>query len=264
VLRHAPLTAVKGGIDRLRPKGGTRADSLFDLVNAFITEEYQVVPRPGTLRNAALPPGTVGLTAFQDKFHVFASVDIDLTGYDDYALDILLHPFDQSAHVTDIHFAEPFMGALYVIAEFRNSYGEESIYHFWLQAGLPWQSSHEYSINEFVTPTTPNGYVYSAARLTPGYPAWAPGVARTAGNGSSIDPSIVEPTVYNEFFYEVIATTGDNPLSGSVEPEWPLATGATIVENTDGFDTQGANDVTPPALPPANTPQASTTEKYDR
>ncbi len=295
--RAAPLTVVKGGIDRLRTKGGARADTLYDLVNAQIDAEFNIGPRPGSTRIAALPMGTVGLCTFGGKFHVFAHEFVDLSAYDDFELDILLHPFDPTAELVEIHFAEPFMGALYVVAEWSDggvfhywlaSSGPwsadtvyldgdvvteftsgattvtQSIYHYWLQPGTEWTASTEYSFNEFVTPTTPNGFVYSASRLGLAYPAWAPGVPRTAGNGSSVDPSIVEPTVYNEFFYECIATTGDNPLSGSSEPNWPTSTGATIIENTDGSPVQSANDVTPPAPPATSTPQASTVERYNR
>lgn len=264
--RSAPLTVSKGGIDRLRTKGGARADSLYDLVNAVIDAEFNIGPRPGSSRIAMLPPGTVGLTAFENKFHVYAHTFVDLTGFDDFELDILLHPFDPTAELTQIHFAQPFLGALYVVAEFSSGVTTitKSIYHYWLQPGETWQPSHEYSFNQFVTPTVPNGYVYSASRLGNAYPAWAPGVPRTAGNGSSIEPSIIEPTVYNEFFYVCIDTTGDNPLSGSSEPVWPTTTGATIVENTDGFDVQTSNNVTPPAPPPTSTPQSSTTDRYNR
>jgi hypothetical protein len=258
--RAAALTVSKGGIDRLRTKGGARADSLYDLTNAKIDAEYNIIPREGSLRVAMLPEGTVGLTAFDGKFHVYASSEVDLTGFDLFELDILLHPFDPTASVVEIHFAQPYLGALYVVAEFTDG----QVYHYWLQPGQEWTASTEYSVNEFVTPTDPNGFVYSASRLGLAYPSWAAGVERTAGNGSSITPSIIEPTVYNEFFYEVIETTGDNPRSGSVEPTWPTATGATVVENTDGFQAQAANDVTPPTPPPANTPQASTVARYNR
>jgi len=264
--RRAPLTVVKAGIDRLRTRAGARADTLYDLVNAVIDAEYNIGPRPGSSRIAQLPTGTVGLCAFDGKYHVFADHEVDLTGFDDFELDILLHPFDPTAELTTIHFAQPFLGALYVVAEFTSGSTTvtQSIYHYWLQPGEEWEANTEYSYNQFVTPTTPNGFVYSASRLGLAYPAWAPGVPRTAGNGSSIEPSIIEPTTYNEFFYECIETSGDNPLSGSSEPNWPTSTGATIVENTDGSPVQTANDVTPPAPPPTSTPQASTVERYNR
>lgn len=506
--RPNPLTVLKGGIDRLRPKGGARADALYDLVNAQLTKEYQVQPRPGTLRVASLPAGTIGLTAFDGAFHVYASSNVGTTqtdfpddgeyevpegvtlvdvlvvgggggqsltdiagggggggqvvvqedfevqpgdtlnvtvgaggnaanggnsqfdtiiaaggglggdsgvgltggsggggsgnggnfaggvagtalasdggaggtngtnvknggggggaaeagaaasttqgagaggdgvyigdrfpgvgvnGYvggggggstshpaavpaaaagglggggtgarflntgtgvdnatsgepnsgggagggatggvtggsgvvsvvatlipEGYQLDVLLHPFDPDAELVEIHFAEPILGALYVVAEFDDG----QVYHYWLQPGETWEADTEYSLYEFVTPTAPNGYVYSANRLSSSYPAWAPGVTRTAGNGSSIEPSIIEPTVYNEYYYTCIATEGDPARSGTVEPIWPLHTGETIVENTDGFQAQNPNAVTPPSLPSPNTPQSSTTDRY--
>lgn len=263
-MRAAPLTVLKGGIDRGRPKGGVRADVLFDLVNAHLTEEFKVQPRAGTVRVSNLPAGTVGLTAFEDKFHVFTSDgDYSLpTGYEDFQVNILLHPFDQNAVLEEIHYAEPFLGALYVIAEFVNAYNETSVFHYWLQPGEPWEACTEYVANQFVTPTTPNGYVYRATRLNAPYPSWTPGTPRTTGNGSSIEPSIIEPTVYNDFYYVTIATQGDSPTSGTVEPVWPTESGATIIENSDGFTSTNANDGSPPVPPAPNTPQGSTTERY--
>ncbi len=261
-MRSGPLTVVKGGIDRGRPKGGVRADVLYDLHNAFITEEFKIVPREGTRRAQVLPSGTVGLTYFEGEFHVFSHEYVDLSTAPGYVLDVLLHPFNPDAELTEIHFAEPFLGSLYVVAEFTDNYGETSIYHFWLQEAEEWQPDTEYSANEFVTPTTPNGYVYRATRLTAPYPAWTPGAPRTAGNGSSIEPSIIEPTVYNEYYYVCIDTEGDNPSSGTVEPIWPTNTGQTIVENSDGFSTSSPDDANPPAPPANNQPQGSTDDRY--
>lgn len=260
-MRTVPLTTIKGGIDRLRPKGGARADSLYDLLNAYVTAEQTVVVRPGTRRLAELPEGeTVGLVAFNGLYYVFSHTDVDLTDYPDYRLEILLHPLDPLAELVKIHYAAPFLGALYVVAEFDDG----GIYHYWLQQGETWEANHEYSANVFVQPTTPNGYVYIGARLGQPYPAWTAGAPRTAGNGSSIDPSIIEPTTYNEYYYTVIDTQGDNPTSGTVEPLWPTSTGATIVENTDGFAVGDSGDATPPEPPAPNTPQSSTTDRYDR
>lgn len=262
-MRAAPLTVLKGGIDRGRPKGGVRADVLYDLVNGYITEEFKARARPGTVRTASLPEGTKGLTAFNGKFHVFASDDVTLgTGFEDFELNILLHPVDQNAVLQEIHFAEPFLGALYVVAEFINAYNETSTFHYWLQPGEEWEACTEYSANEFVTPTSPNGYVYRATRLGAPYPSWTPGAPRTEGNGSSVAPDIIEPTVYNEYYYTVIATSGDSPTSGTVEPIWPTESGATIVENSDGFASPDANDGSPPTPPSTNIPQGSTTERY--
>lgn len=253
--RTVPLTAIKQGIDRLRPKAGSRADSLYDLVNGFVTAERTVQVRPGTRRVANLTAGTKGLVAFNSLYYVFATTSIDLSAFPLFRLIILLHPFDPAATLTKIHYAAPFLGALYVTA----GYSDGKIYHFWLQAAVPWQASHEYSANVFVTPTTPNGYVYIGTRLSAPFPAWTAGAPRTLGPPASV----IEPTTYNEYYYTAIAVAGTNPSSGGVEPDWPLATGATIVESTDGFNATTNNDANPPASP-APTPQASTTDRYNR
>lgn len=257
-MRTVPLTTQKGGIDRLRTKGGARADTLYDALNAHVTEQYTIKPRPGTERTASLPAGTVGLTAFAGKLHVFASSSVDLSSFDDIELHILLHPGDPDASVREIHFAQPFLGALYVAAEFD----DDTIHHYWLQAGKTWQAETEYGVHEFVVPTTANGFVYRARRFGDPYPAWSPGVKRTAGNGSSVEPSRIEPTVYNEYYYEAVETAGNNPRSGSVEPDWPTNTGQQIVENTDGFDAGQPNQANPPDPPSGNKPQDFEDSKY--
>jgi hypothetical protein len=243
-MRSAPLTVIKGGIDRERPKGGARADTMYDLLNARVTREFNVVPREGTVRIANLPPGTVGLTAFNGKFNVFASTSVDLTAFPEFRLNILTHPTDPAATVTKIHFAEPFMGALYIVAEFSDG----SIHHFWMQEGMPWEANTEYAVNTFVRATPDTGVVFRATRLGAGYPAWTPGAARALADR-------IEPTVYNDFFYEVVEVSGDNPRSGSIEPPWPLITGTRIVESTDGLLPQAPPDATPPQPPKPTEPQ---------
>lgn len=259
-MRTVPLTVVKGGINRLRTKGGARADDLYLLENGYVTEQHTTRARPGTLREAELPPGTHGLAAFGGRFHVFVDDEVDLDAFPLFVQHVLLHPFEASAAIAEIHFAEPFLGALYVVAEFDTG----DVFHYWLQSGSPWESLTEYAANDFVEPTLPNGFVYRATRFGDPYPAWSPGVARTAGNGSSIEPSRIEPTEYNEFFYEAVETQGDDPRSGSVEPAWPTASGAQIVENTDGSEASPIDAAKPPAPPAPNKPQSSTTAKYDR
>lgn len=253
--RTAQLTVVKDGINRLRPKGGARADSLYDLVNGYVTAERTVVNRPGTRRLVQLPAGTVGLVAFEDLYHVFASAVVSLALFPTFRLNILLHPLDPNAELERIHYAAPFLGALYVVAEFDDG----QIYHYWLQAGETWEAATEYSANQFATPTVENGYVYRATRLASPYPAWTPGTARTLGP----PPSIIEPTTYNEYYFTAIALQGSNPSSGTTEPPWPTATGATLIESTDGVTFPDQNAAQPPTPPAPNTPQSSTTDRYE-
>lgn len=256
-MREIALTADEG-LNLLRLKGPARARSFYELTNCYRTADKTVKARPGTFRDASLPVGTIGLTAFQDKLHVFASTSVDLTGFDDYQLNILLHPTNPTAILTEIHFAEPFLGALYIVAEFIPA----GIFHFWLQEAEEWEASTEYSSGEFVEPTTPNGFVYRATRLGDPFQAWAPGVPRTEGNSSSIEASVVEPTVYNEYYYTVVDTQGDNPISGTIEPVWPTNTGAQVIENTDGTEQADQEAVAPPLPPSTNKPQSGTTSKY--
>ncbi len=257
-MRTIPLTVIEGGINRLLTKGGARADDLYDLVNAYVTKARKIKPRPGTERVASLPTGTVGLCAFDGGLHVFASASVDLSAYPDFTLHVLKHPYNQNAVLTTIHFAEPFLGALYVVGEFN----EGQIYHYWLQDAETWEASTEYKVHQFVLPTTENGYAYRASRYGNPYPSWSAGVLRTAGNGSSIDPSRIEPTTYNGYYYEAIATEGDNPRSGDVEPTWPTNSGETVVENTDGWTPTATP--TPPDPPELIVPQDLTLVKYER
>ena len=72
-MRSAPLTTLKGGIDRLRTKGGARADSLYDLVNGHLTESRTAVARPGPRRLFSLDPTyTKGLVYFMGALYVVA------------------------------------------------------------------------------------------------------------------------------------------------------------------------------------------------
>lgn len=395
-MRDAPLTTIDGGINRLRTKGGARADTLYDLENGFVTEVGTVVARPGSERKATLNELTRGLCGFAGKLWTFCHTSVDVpygyelavlvspktgvvvttpgsiggtvefsiiagsgsppgnitldrgadpSGYitpthvpfglftdgqqltDDlyvygvhcfanfatpdaqYGFVLRLsegtvaspvgpagetvfdsisftdeesnvitlnradaynpngdvsagfrswtwNPITSGLHIADgggytftvslpstdevvaayestlekIHFAEPFMGALYVAAEFSDG----GTYHYWLQAGEQWQANKAYKLGDIVYPSVPTGLVYRASRLGSANPAWAPNVPRFDGTGGSgYEQSVVEPTVYNDFYYTAIATTGVSPRSGSLEPTWPEEDGATVVESAD-------------------------------
>lgn len=223
-MRDAPLTVLKGGINRLRTKGGARADNLYDLLNGYLTEDGTAHVRPGTLRSATLDATTKGLTYFNGSRHVFAAATVAVpTGY---TLHVLVHPDQDPGEAVvalkKIHFAEPFLGFLYVAAEFIDG----TVCHYWLEDGTTWEASKVYFNGDLVQPTVPNGLAYAATRNLPPNPAWAANVPRTVGD-------LVEPTVYNGYYYIVIDTSGATPSSGATEPVWPTSEGATIVESTD-------------------------------
>src|SRR5690606_33770661 len=248
-MRGVPLTAIQG-IDRLRPRGGARADHLYDFVNGYRTAAKTAKVRPGTVRVATLPAGTHGLTAFAGKLHVFISSGFSGDVPEGFVAHTLLHPEDPDAQLEKIHFAEPFMGAMYVVAEVADG----AVHHYWVQAAQPWEANKEYSANELVEPTTPNGRVYRATRLGNASPSWSPGVPRKKADR-------IEPTTYKEYYYEAIDVTGDNPRAGSIEPQWPTNTGQTLIENADDAMALPAS-VTPPTPPAPNQPQPQVASKY--
>lgn len=260
-MRSAPLTSLKGGINRLRLKGGARADTLYDLVNGYITEAGKPVARPGTRRKATLDPMTRGLCAFGGELHTFAHQPCYVP--DGFRINVLVSPKTvedgQVRTLTEIHFAQPIMGALYVVAEFDDG----NVYHYWLQAGADWEAEKVYDIGDLVHPSTPNGFVYRADRVSEANPVWAPDVPRYDGT-TSYEQSVIEPTVYNGYYYICILAQGDNPRSGETEPEWPTSEGATVTESADNSAISGSSTATAETPDASTTPTTGTRDRYDR
>jgi hypothetical protein len=230
-VRPVLLSALKQGISRLRTKGGADPATLYDLTNGFVTLDGSVRSRPGTVQDTQLPPGTKGLCAFAGKLYVFASAPVAIED-SRYAAEILTHPTRADMPLAEIHFAAPFMGRLYVVAEFADGL----VQHYYMRPADAWRAGHVYRAGDLVHPTTPNGYVYRATRLKPPAPAWTAGTARAAGDR-------IEPTVSNGYEYTVTAVQGENPRSGDTEPTWPAAIGAIVYEDSD----VGTGNPPPPA-----------------
>lgn len=278
-MRTAPLTTVRGGINRLRTKGGARADTLYDLLNGYATESGTVRSRPGTTRVATLDSRTRGLCAFGGSLHTFCHEVVTVP--DGYTLSVLQHPdppeadyayadaYDPYAAYTPvplhkIHFSEPFLGGLYVAAEFEDG----SVYHYWLRPGSTWEANTTYERGALVQPSVPNGILYEASRYGDPYPPWQADEPRSDGS-DGYEQSIIEPTTYNGFYYVCIETQGPNPRSGTVEPTWPTEEGFTVTERTDtGLTDPAAIDA--PVAPPAGATAVETstaspaTNPYDR
>lgn len=210
-----------GGIDRRRPKGGPSPRVLYDLVNGYIDGAAGATQRPGTADYAQLPPGTKGLTAFDNGLVVYSHADPG-TMPAGVSCEILTHPDTPGAELTRVHKAGPFMGFLYVVAEFDD--GE--VFHYWLQRRGPWEADTVYHLGDVVEPTVRNGFAYQCNRLGPPAVLWQPGVARALND-------VVEPTEANSYYYTVTAVAGSAPKSGATEPTWPTETGATVFEDTD-------------------------------
>ena len=231
--RQENLTVIKAGLNRQRTKGAALKDTLFDLLNGFVSTEKTVKVRPGTLLTRTLTTGTKGLVHWDGNFHVFASTTIAVPA--DYTLHLLKSPDDENLAVSKIHFAEPFLGALYVAAEFTDG----RVYHYWLQPAADWVADTAYKVNETVQPTTPNGLVYKARRLTEANPAWSANTPRALND-------VIEPTTENDFKYTVTQVIGPTPRSGEKEPIFPTKVGAIIVEDLDDTETPTTEEAPTP------------------
>jgi len=227
--RQVTLNAVQAGMTRLRDKGGANPNSLFELTNGYVTAARTMRVRPGTVRHAVLPPETRGLCVYQGVLTTFSHRSVSVP--QGYALEIIGHPTQPDLALSDIHFAAPFMGFLYVVAEFANG----DTFHFWLERAVPWTPSALVITGQTVSPTQANGYIYQATRTAARSPTWQPQTLRAVGD-------VVEPTVENGFRYRVVETFGSRPASGAAEPAWPTVNGQRVVES---------NEVAPP--PPGET-----------
>jgi hypothetical protein len=223
-MRPVSLTTLKGGINRLKVKGGVSPAVLYDLLNAYITQAGSVSPREGTIRAQTLTNQTVGLMANEGIFNVFSTtLQAVPAGYQD---NLLVNPVTPSATLVKIWFAQPFMGFPYVVAQFSDG----SVFHYWLQFSGKWAANTVYKTGAIILPlTTQTGLAYLAVRDLPLNPVWTP-QTKIALN------QIVEPTQYTGFEYKAIAVAGTSPHTGSTEPVWPIVEGATIQEFGD-FDT---------------------------
>jgi hypothetical protein len=223
---------LKGGINRLKVKGGASANMVYDMTNAYVTAAGTIVPREGTIRAATLTSSSVGLAAFDTKLNVFSTSLISVpSGYVD---NLLLPPSTSAATtLTKIWFAKPFLGFLYVVAEFNT--GE--IFHYWLQSNGTWEANTVYQTGAIVTPlASPNGLAYQAVRDMPANSTWQPQTTITSG-------TMVEPTTYTGYAYRAVNVEGSTPHTGSTEPVWPTTSGGTIQEFGD-FDTSSSDSGT--------------------
>lgn len=233
--RIQPLSTANAGMTRLRTKGNAGAATLYDLLNGYITLAGTIKPRPGTQTDITLPADTKGLVTHKCRFYVFKHEPDVTSNPDKYLVAVLRHPSDPTVKLRQIHFQAPFMGFLYVAAEFEDG----NTWHYWLEELDAWSPNTDYKVGDRVFASTENGFAYQATRPGSPYEVWASGIDRTVGD-------IIEPTVYNGYKYEAIATTGDNPQSGTTEPDWPDQSGAQVIEYSQGDD---STTITSPTTP---------------
>lgn len=234
-MRQVVLSTQKGGISRLRDKGGASPETLFDLVNAYVTTAKTIKQRPGLPVDLELSPGTVGLASFDGQFYVFASEFVPQTDVRVTCL-VLKHPTIPDVTLSKIHFAQTFLGRFYVAAEFSNG----DIRHYWVTNAPMWQPETQYGYLQQVQPTVPNGFVYEVSNTDPTAP-WASGETIVLNDYR-------QPRTFNGFKFRAVAVTGAAPVKTSdTEPVWPTTEGAQVVEYSYG-------GIAPPTSPPPPTP----------
>ncbi len=236
------------GINRLRVKGGASPKGLYDLVNGYLNQAGVVVPRAGTTRTETLNGNTVGLASINGVFHVFSITPQAVPS--GYVNDVLVNPTNVSDTLAKIWFAKPFMGFLYVVAQFTSG----SIYHYWLQTGGTWAADTVYMNNSLVSPSTPNGFAYQAKRDTAANPLW------TASTVVALN-DVVEPNEYTGYAYKAIAIAGSNVHTGSVEPTWPTQNGGKVQEFGD-FSLSSTSSVTGSSASSTSTLDPTITDRY--
>jgi len=340
-----PLTTLKGGINRLRVKGGASPASLYDLLNGFIDLTGAVQQRPGTIRAFTLDGSTEGLCYFDNAFQIFSN-DVDAYEPAGTNLNVLIAPtanaavtinegapavvtwqgstqtppvaipaagaaivfnadvggvlpsplvefttyyvvnptadsFNLSATpggslitttsvgsglytgtvygsnnpIKTIWFARPFMGFLYVVAEFTSG----TIAHYWLQSGGVWAQDTVYQVGAVVTPSVPNGLAYLATRNSVPYPLWT--AETLVYPGPTPAETFVEPTVPNGYYYGASNVEGTNPHTGETEPLWPTSLPATVQEYGD-YDAANSAQITTPSGFVSLPLSASLTDRY--
>ena len=212
------LGNLRTGIDRTRRFALTEVDRLWRLTNAYVNDAGRVVGRPGFSGQASGGTGCRGLYGFRGRLHRFSAVPVTNPNPALFTIHVLRHPTNGAAALHRIHYVGMILGSIYVVAEFADGV----VKHYWLQPFTTWSSLLKVELRQFIEPTAAVGYVYE---VTSG-----PAINSWQGNTAYVVTNRVQPTSYNTYYYEAMATTGTNPASGDAEPTWPEPAGQQVVE----------------------------------
>lgn len=131
--RRIRFDRFEGGLDVRKASVVSDANRLMTLENAYVTTGMAIRSRPGLVKVADIPSGTVGLAAYNGVLQVY-SADVVTTGNPLIESNRIIHPSGGIA-VTEIHFAQPFQGFQYVAAE----YADGNVFHHYLDgSAITW------------------------------------------------------------------------------------------------------------------------------
>lgn len=231
-LRTQSLTASQAGMTRLRDKGGASPNALYELTNGYVAASGAPTQRPGTtwafnwadphLSKSSNAGKMKGLVFYNGVFYRFTAAQTGITsgGGSTYVIIPLVHPTNTAATLSKIHFAQPFMGFLYVVAQFSDGY----VGHYWLQNPPAWKTGTFYLPSTLIQPTAANGFYYKAVPYRTSVPAWT---ALLQHNLSDI----IQPSVSNGYYYyasHLSSGTGASTTSTGTNTMGPVNSSNTI------------------------------------
>lgn len=173
-----------GGLDVRQGQGVADANKLRELTNAYVTTGKVPRKRPGTVEVATLEAGTVGLISGGGKLNTFYGHGAAITHANPLFLaNRIAHPSVTSALPSRVRAGQPFLGYLYVAAEYSNG----DTYHSYLDVDTTWQAAEAVTVGTFRQPVTANGYRYECTigGTTGAFePTWPTTVGATVADGS--------------------------------------------------------------------------------
>lgn len=172
-----------GGLDVRASAYLSKGNILRVLQNAYVTTGKSIRKRPCLKFEYTLEAGTVGLKAFNGKLNTFYGHGTAITHADTRFVPLRVPHWTSGAAPTKIHYADQYNALLYVAAEYAGP-----VYrHHYLDDPGAWVALTNYSIGNFVRPTTPNGFRYEvttdAGSAAAGEPVWPLTVGTTVVDG---------------------------------------------------------------------------------
>ena len=109
------------GLDVRRGASVSDANRLRRLENAYVTTGKSLQKRPGLTQIATLESGTVGLRGGLGKLNTFYSAAGTITHANTFFLaNKVAHPTTPATNVAKVHYADAFLGFLYVAVEYTD------------------------------------------------------------------------------------------------------------------------------------------------
>lgn len=122
------------GLDLRKGPSTSDANRLRVLTNAYVTTGKTIKKRPGTVKEAVLEPGTVGLSAGKGKLNTFYAGAGTVTHANPlFVANKIVHPTTGALTLSRVWYCDVFNGFLYVAGEYQDT----SIVHSYIDGTNP-------------------------------------------------------------------------------------------------------------------------------